>query len=260
MKCLLCSYAPLTTRLSCRERAHCGPLLLSAYFPPRHGLFAVRSYSKQFQRCYRQNYHVVCIALLGSQMEDKETAAIVKVCSALSEIEDVDAQKRIIAYAASRYGYKVPLSPPKAGQEQGTVTNDVSNKREDEIPGIAQLGKEGELRITVRDIKGTSANDAARRLAYITIRAYERLTGSRAASSRKIVTPALQEYRLYTGNTRSVLSADKGIQRNGDMLSLDAHATQEADRFIADVLNPELTGSWKPSAYKVKKSKNETAT
>lgn len=65
-------------------------------------------------------------------------------------------------------------------------------------------------------------------------------------SSRKNLTPILKEWRLYDGNTRARLSKERGILRDGDNLSLDAHARRDAERFIEEISDPEIKGQWKP--------------
>jgi hypothetical protein len=83
------------------------------------------------------------------------------------------------------------------------------------------------------------------RLAYITIYACEKLTGE-SLSSPKILTPLLKAWRLYNGNTRARLAKDRGIIRSGDFLTLDAHAKLDAERFIEEIHNPDVQGSWRP--------------
>ena len=104
-----------------------------------------------------------------------------------------------------------------------------------EIPGVALINDEGKLKITMRELSGKTINERARQLAYVAIRAYEQLSGETKVSSKSVITPLLKQWRLYTGNTRKLLARDKGILREGDSLSLDVPAKQEADRFIAQI-------------------------
>lgn len=114
-----------------------------------------------------------------------------------------------------------------------------------EMPGIARLSDTGELKITARDLKAKSGLDAAVRLAHIAIFAHEQLAGQ-PLSSRSGLTPLLKEWRLYDGNARARLSRDRGILRNEDSLSLDAHARVDAERYIAEIQDSETHGVWKP--------------
>jgi hypothetical protein len=111
------------------------------------------------------------------------------------------------------------------------------------MPGIARLSDSGDLHLTVRDLKARSGLDAAVRLAYVAIYAYQKLAG-RALSSPSGLTPLLKSWRLYDGNTRARLARDKGILRNGDDLSLDAHATRDAERFVQEILDDGIEGRW----------------
>jgi hypothetical protein len=127
-----------------------------------------------------------------------------------------------------------------------------------EIKGIAHIDDQGKFHLSVRDPKANSANKAARRLAYIAIRAHEELTGEGKVSSKAIVVPTLEAWRCYDGNTRTILANDKGIHREGDLVWLDTPAKDEADKFIKEVLDDKVEGSWKPSASGGKAKKKET--
>ena len=118
-----------------------------------------------------------------------------------------------------------------------------------ELPGIATVTDSGEFKVLIRDLKANSEKEAGLRLALLTIYSYTQLTGESTVSSRKIVTPALKEWRLYTGNVRQVISDHKGIIRDGDKLSLDVHAKKEAEGFLNDVKDEAIVGSWKPGKY-----------
>jgi hypothetical protein len=114
-----------------------------------------------------------------------------------------------------------------------------------EIPGVARLNDSGDLHITIRDLKARSGLDAAVRLAHVAIHAYHQMTGQ-ALSSSKGLTPILKSWRIYDGNTRARLAKEKGIVRTGDDLSLDAHAARDAQRFIEEILDPSIDGTWRP--------------
>ena len=175
---------------------------------------------------------------------DPEIAAINAVNEALSRLEDPDARARVLRWANERFFARHigrPAStalPPvlAAGTEQATGR---------EMPGVAKILDNGEFKLTLRDPKAKNTSDAAIRLALITIRAYTQLTGETSVSSRKVVVPTLKFWRAYDGNTRTDLARHRGLVRSGDALSLDVHATEEADRYIQDALNKEIVGTWK---------------
>ncbi len=188
--------------------------------------------------------------------EDAEITAIAAINAALSKIEKPEARGRVLAYFIARF---MPDSGPlRTGHARGfvavgsqplgtpaTLTATASLAGGGELPGIARLTDEGDLKITARDLKAKSGLDAAVRLAHIAIFAYERFTGQ-PLSSRKGLTPLLREWRLYDGNTRARLAKERGIIRSGDNLSLDTHARRDAEQFVADILNDEVAGQWKP--------------
>ena len=204
--------------------------------------------------------------------EDSEIAAIGAISAALARLPDADARRRVITYVLSRYlpdsttkpsaapspwehtiqpGAHVHGSVPSSWENTiqpgahvyGYAINTEQSQRE--IAGVARLTESGELRITARDLKAKSGLDAAMRLAYIAIYAHELLTNL-PFSSRKGLTPLLKEWRLYDGNARAKLSRERGIIRSGDNLSLDAHARLDAERYVNDILDVDIKGSWKP--------------
>ncbi len=127
-------------------------------------------------------------------------------------------------------------------------------KGKGELPGIATINEKGDFFFTVRDPKASSQADAIKRLTYVAIRSYLLLKkGESKASRKKIINPILSEWRVYDGNARNFLVNDKGIIREGDLLSLDVHATKEADTFIKDILDQKKSGSWNPSSVGVRK-------
>lgn len=185
---------------------------------------------------------------------DPEVAAINAVNAALSELEDPEGRARVLRWANERF---LPRSAGRTGvvsQPLLVTAGDQSSTRE--VPGIAKLLDDGSFRLTLRDPKAKNTRDAAIRLALITIRAYTQLTGEPSTSSRKTVVPTLKYWRAYDGNTRTDLARYRGLLRAGDALSLDAHAIQEADRFIHEALDGSTSGAWKPTARPRRKSAN----
>lgn len=183
--------------------------------------------------------------------EDLEVTAIATISRVLARLEDAEARKRVISYVLARYvGTNIStvmpsnntLSPTIPTQASGSAVSETSSR---EIAGIARVTESGELRITIRDLKARSGLDAAVRLAHVAIYAHVVLLGI-PMSSAKGLTPILKMWRLYDGNTRTRLAREKGIVRSGDDLALDAHATRDAQRFIEEILDPNVEGSWRP--------------
>lgn len=174
---------------------------------------------------------------------DPEIKAINAVSEALSELDDPEMRKRVLRWANEKFGCAPsPMSPmPAAGS--AVVANSTGSDKE--IPGIAKVSESG-FRLTVRDVKARSAIDAGLRLTHIAIRAHEQLTGQRTVSSKHILVPLLKNWRVYDGNFRAALAKHKGIIRNGDELELDFHAQSDADKYIAEVLDSSIEGTWKP--------------
>jgi hypothetical protein len=184
--------------------------------------------------------------------DDNEIAAIAAISLAISKLPDSDARRRVLSYVFARYlpeGSVLSVSsPPSLPQPATSVAPSpvaVVELTQRELPGVARLTDAGELRITARDLKAKSGLDAAVRLAHVAIYAHERLTGQ-PLSSRKGLTPLLKEWRLYDGNARARLAKERGIIRSGDSLTLDAHARRDAERYVEEILNEELTGQWRP--------------
>jgi hypothetical protein len=184
--------------------------------------------------------------------QDGEIAAIAAISGALSKLDDAEARERVISYVLARYLPKTAGVQPSLAVRTGTAAPVLSvaptpagASVTNEIPGIARLTEGGELQVTIRDLKARSGLDAAVRLSYVAIYAHQKLA-SRPLSSPTGLTPLLKAWRLYDGNTRTRLAKDKGILRSGDDLSLDAHATRDAERFIQEILDEGVQGSWKP--------------
>jgi hypothetical protein len=185
---------------------------------------------------------------------DREIVAMGQISAALQALEDPAARQRVLSYVLARFAEGELISAggkPSGGAIPAQRTELVPRKVEQsdssakEIPGIGRLTEDGQFRITIRDLKAKSGLDAATRLAHVAIYTWQRLTGE-PMSSRRILTPVLKEWRLYDGNTRHKLAGDRGILRDGDNLTLDAHARADAERFMEDILNPEIQGTWRP--------------
>ncbi len=172
-----------------------------------------------------------------------ELQAMKQIADALASLSDPKARGRVLRWSNERFGDSMsavarePATHGPAGR---------SGQRQREIPGIAKLSENGVLQVTIRDLKAKSANDAALRLAHVLVLANEQLTGSASVSSKAVLVPALRKYRAYDGNTRSALARHRGIVRTNDELSLDAFCRQEAERYMRDILNPAVQGSWTP--------------
>lgn len=190
-----------------------------------------------------------------SSDEDAEIAAIAQISAALRAIDDPVARGRVLSYVLARFSdgaiakaaapTPIPRVPLLISPTLGVAEGERQTALAREIGGIARLTDDGQLKVTVRDLKAKSGLDAATRLAHVAIYAHQEMAGQ-PLSSRKGLTPLLREWRLYDGNTRRRLGNDRGILRDGDNLSLDAHAKMDAQRYIEDILNPDVQGSWRP--------------
>jgi hypothetical protein len=193
---------------------------------------------------------------------DAEIEAMKAIGDALEALPDTEARSRVIAWAASRFSTN--LSAPAMSPARNLPSYSVPaphGQRGKEIPGIARIADNGNLELTIRDLKARSTIDASIRLAHIAIFANEQLTGSTSLSSRKVLVPILKSWRCYDGNTRPALAKQKGILRTGDNLSLDAIARKDAEKYITEVLDDAAVGNWNPNAKRSKRSSaSKTAT
>ena len=149
---------------------------------------------------------------------------------------DAEARQRVLAWAAAKFSVG-PVLGAKSFREDA--------QHAAEMPGIAVIRNQ-RLEVVLSDLKAQSGVDAAIRLAHVVLFAYERLTGERSASTRKVLVPILREWRLYDGNTRARLAGCRGIVRKGDLVSLDAPAKRYAQSVIDEILNPDVPGRWHP--------------
>lgn len=183
---------------------------------------------------------------MNSEFESMQV--IDKALSSLSEEE----RSRVLQWVGTKYGQVAqsivrPIGTVVRGAELRPMSSGAG-----EIPGIARIGSDGKIKLTVRDLKAKNTNDAAIRLVHVVVLAHELLTNEQSVSSKHVLVPVLREWRAYTGNTRATIATHKGIIREGDRISLDAHARQEAEEYIRQVQDDTIQGSWKPTAVKSK--------
>jgi hypothetical protein len=175
------------------------------------------------------------------------------IADSLGGLEDEQARSRVLMWAIAKFG-----NGTVATQANARTPNNMSAPQrapaptgaDGEIPGIAKLSPSGDLLWTVRDVKARTANDAAIRLAHVAIWAANQLTGVQNISSKNVLVPLLRRWRVYDGNTRKALAAQRGIVRDGDSISLDFHAGQEAERYVNEILDPSVEGKWRPGAVR----------
>jgi hypothetical protein len=177
----------------------------------------------------------------------------------LQQLPDDLTRGRVVTWAAAKYlgnvgigganrgTPKVPSVPGNSTSEQAAING--------EIAGIAKLSQAGEIQLTIRDLKARSTNDAAIRLVHVLLWAAAKLTGETSVSSKRVIVPWLRKYRCYDGNTRGAIAKDKGLVREGDAISLDFHAEQQAEKFAAEILDPGVEGKWKPASAKRRATK-----
>lgn len=81
--------------------------------------------------------------------------------------------------------------------------------------------------------------------------------GEESVSRKGILNPLLEKWRLNNANTRGLISNDRGILQNGNLLNIDHHAEKEARAFIAEIKDESKEGKWSPSSNTnaVRKSK-----
>lgn len=180
-----------------------------------------------------------------------EFDAMKVIDEALVSLSD-DERGRVLQWVGTKYGQVAQNIVRPIGVGARNMESRPMSSGTGEIPGIARLGSDGSFKLTVRDVKAKSTNDAAIRLVHVVVLAHELLTNEPSVSSKKILVPVLREWRAYSGNTRALIATHKGIIREGDMISLDAHARQEAEEYIRQIQDDTVQGSWKPAAVKGK--------
>lgn len=176
------------------------------------------------------------------------------IAGIVSEFPETLHQRAFDALVSALLGHEqspaAPVPPPTSTNPSLNAVPGPSSTgprgASDTISGVALRTKEGEVKLLFKDPKASSSGDAARRIAYVAIRANELLTGDERVSFRRTVTPALQRWRLKSGGIRTAIRVDPGILRADDLAWLDEHAKDEADQFIRDIQNREAVGTWNP--------------
>ena len=102
---------------------------------------------------------------------------------------------------------------------------------------------EGEqLRLYDSRLKATSKLDAARRLTYLLLYAYE-LEG-RKSIPRDDLNEALKKVVLYDGNTSSWIGSSPDLSIEAGEVSLRLPGQEQAREVLEEVLNPEIPNTW----------------
>jgi hypothetical protein len=209
---------------------------------------------------------------------DVEITAMMSICDALSKISDEKTRGRVLTWVNDKFWHTpiqqssaprlitpiqqssaprlitpIQLSSAPRHITPSPASPSASGSERNELAGIAIISNTGDLRITARDLKAKSTNDAAIRLLLVTIRAHQLLLDQSGVSARKVIVPLLKKWRAYDGNTRNAVAKHRGIVRLGDELSLDVHAQNEADRYIEEINDSSVSGKWQPSSSKGKK-------
>lgn len=168
---------------------------------------------------------------------------------------DEGARSRVAGWIGAKYG---PPGLPGGSivPTAGVPTPAAISSTPGQIAGIAKLSQAGELQLTVRDLKARSTPDAAIRLVHVAIWASGKLLREPSVSSKKVLVPLMRRYRCYDGNVRGALAKDKGLVRDGDLLSLDFHAEQFAEKVVGEILDSAIEGKWKPGTMKRRASKS----
>lgn len=177
-------------------------------------------------------------------MSKNEIEVIKLIDEALSKVDE-KTRFRILRWTWDKYGKDDKDSSFSNEFLLEKIPTELREGKCKEIPGIAQISEDGDFKLTVRDLKAKNTTDAAIRLAHVTVFAYEKLTGEKKISSKKVILPILKEWRAYTGNTRNALAKHKGILRVGDKVSLDAHSKRDTEQFIKEILDDSIKGTWK---------------
>jgi len=195
--------------------------------------------------------------------QDVEITAMASIWGALQTLPDDEARMRCIRWAIGRSGLNIGTTAGSLHgvKSSGTQVQSVPilKTEGDPLEDIVERTDDDRFRVVARDLKAKSKNEAAVRLVYLVLYANEVLNGHQKTSSRKMVVPVLNEWRAYDGNTRWTLAKDQGIKRDGDLLSLDIHSRREAEKFIAEIRDEAVKGSWTPSGVRTRKAGKKTS-
>jgi hypothetical protein len=97
--------------------------------------------------------------------------------------------------------------------------------------------------------------DAAKRLAYITLLAKRELLQEKK-TDRATFNKVLKSYNLYDGNTRSLISKDKALVKEGKkLIYLSAAGIPQARQFVEEIRDSSISGKWTPSTTRRRRPK-----
>lgn len=171
-----------------------------------------------------------------------------------------EARQLALSWANERFGKgkKKPLDPTAQSKDAMYTSLKKSLEAPPEVREHIEYSEEGGFQCHFNDLKAKSKRDAVNRLSHILLFAHEKLTGNKELN-RHALTTTLEEWRLYDGNARYFITNHRGLRSKGigkaQKLSLDKLAREDAKRYLREVLDPNLKGSWDPSKEsRVKKS------
>jgi hypothetical protein len=195
-----------------------------------------------------------------SHSNDPEIEAMTKVSEALTPL-DTETRGRVLNWVLQKFSTQKNIQSSVSPTSLLTTrTPQASSDSHDELSEIIEYNEEDGFIFNFRDVKARSQSDAVNRLLHIAIYAHEKFTGIKEIP-RKVLTEVLEEWRANDGNARSFINLHPGFKRKGTGTSavffLDRPGKIEAEAFIEDIRNPEISGKWSPSKKSAKKKDNK---
>lgn len=182
-------------------------------------------------------------------METQELAVMAKMYEEISKLSaDSDATNRAIGWLLEKIKYTHQQNPTRTTPSPQTKTHHTDTSSSPQSFEDLAEWDDGDKQLTlfIRDFKGKNQQDAAFRFIHVVLFLHEQFSGLKSASSKEFLKPLLEQWRLYNGNVRTLMASMPGLHRKGDLLSLDLPAKKEALRFIAEIRDEKISGTWTP--------------
>jgi hypothetical protein len=188
----------------------------------------------------------------NEQLQDSTTDVELNVMAGmLKEVskikEDPAAVNRVMVWLSNKLNFASVAPKGPSRPSNGDKGSQTSEQQQGAHSEIAEINEDGTLLLHLRDLKAKTKIDATKRLVLITLLLAEELSGKKTVSSKNVLLPLLKEWRVYDGNTREFIATYQGIHRKGDELSLDKPGKDEARKYLAEIADETIIGSWSPA-------------
>lgn len=196
---------------------------------------------------------------------DPEIAAMTTIASALQDL-DPETQERVLRWSAEKYNVNLGFKKKAVigSSSPSSESNGDQYESNSELSDLIEYSQEDgfEFHFRLLDLKASNKRDAVNRLVHVILYSHEMLTGEKGVQ-RSVISKILEDWRLNDGNARNFIGNHQGFKRKGKgnklEMYLDRPGKTEAEKYISEIRDQELKGSWNPNKTSAKKKTKKKA-